>query len=307
MIMSNFDVYIYGMTVLSTIHRVKSSFPAADGYGEILQTVVIPGGEGANAALVLQNWGIRTRLDGCLMGADTVGPLTQYLTARGVDCSRMTSRGDFPGWRDIVFCDGASRTVFGWFGDYFSSGETLWTEPDEASIRAARCVALDPFFLGASEQVAALCRQHGTPYVTVDCKWETALAQDARVLICSQEFIRNNYPGADPAWLFEQYRQMCGGLLIFTFGADGVWYGTLKARRKTIEAYPVPVADTLAAGDSFRAGVVYGLLQALPDEELVRFATATAAVVCTRFPSVAEPPTLDEIRKLMNGDKFLAK
>ncbi len=302
--MSNADVYIYGMTVLSTIHQVKSSFPAADGYGEIAQTVVMPGGEGANAALVLQNWGIRTRLDGCLMGTSTAGPLTNYLTARGVDCSRMTTNDTFLGWRDIVFCDGPSRTVFGWFGSYFAGGETLWTEPDEESIRTARCVAIDPFFPGASERVAELCLQHGTDYVTVDCKWETSLAQEARVLICSQEFIRNNYPGADPAWLFEQYRLMCGGLLIFTFGAEGVWYGTPKTRRKTIGVYNVPIADTLAAGDSFRAGVIYGLLKALPDEELVRFAAATAAIVCTRFPSVAQPPTLGEIRALMDAQQI---
>lgn len=299
--MSNSDVYIYGMTVLSTIHQLKGRFPLADGYGEIAQTHIIPGGEAANAALVLQSWGINTRLDGCMMGADTAAPLTEYLSARGVDCSLMTRRDDFPGWRDIVFCDGASRTVFGWFGAYFSGDETYWTEPSEAAIRAARCVAIDPFFPHASERVAQLCRQYQKDYVTIDCKWDSELAQAARVLVCSKEFVQNNYPQADPAWLFEQYRQMCGGLLIFTLGSGGLWYGTPKTRRQTLDAYPVQVVDTLAAGDSFRAGVVYGLLQGMPDEELVRFAAATAAVVCTRFPSVAQPPTLDEIRKLMAG------
>lgn len=299
--MSNTHVYIYGMTVLSTIHQVKNNFPAADGYGEILQTHVIPGGEAANAAIVLESWGIKTQLDGCQMGSITAGPLTEYLTTRGVDCSRMTPNDNFPGWRDIVFCDGASRTVFGWFGDYFSRGEKLWTEPDEEAIRTARCVALDPFFPGTSARVAQLCAKHGVDYVTIDCKWNTDLAQNARVLVCSKEFIQNNYPEADPAWLFEQYRQMCGGLLIFTFGSEGLWYGSSKGRRKIIGAYPVTVTDTLAAGDSFRAGIVYGLLNALPDEELVRFAAATAAIVCTRFPSVAVPPTLSEIRALMAG------
>jgi sugar/nucleoside kinase (ribokinase family) len=303
--MTNPDVYIYGMTVLSTIHQLKGRFPAADGYGEIAQTHIIPGGEAANAALVLQNWGITTRLDGCLMGVETAAPLTEYLSARGVDCSLMARRDDFPGWRDIVFCDGASRTVFGWFGSYFTSGETLWTEPNEDAIKSARCVAIDPFFPGVSARVGQLCHQYQKDYVTIDCKWDSELAQDARELVCSKEFVQNNYPQADPAWLFEQYRQMCGGLLIFTMGSGGLWYGTPKARRQTLDAYPVQVVDTLAAGDSFRAGVVYGLLQAMPDEELVRFAAATAAIVCTRFPSVAQPPTLDEIRKLMAGDSHL--
>ncbi len=298
--MTNFDVYIYGMTVLSTIHLLKDSFPVADGYQEVTQTYVMPGGEAANAAIVLKNLGISVQLDGCLLGERTAGPLTEYLTARGVDCSLMTYRSDFPGWRDIVFCDGASRTVFGWFGNYLFGAEKLWTEPSEEAIRAARCVALDPFFPGASERVAELCRKHHIDYATIDCKWEHPLAQDARVLVCSQEFLRNNYPDADPAALFEQYQQVCSGLLIFTFGSRGLWYASPRSRRESLEAYPVPVVDTLAAGDSFRAGVVYGLLNKLPDDELVRFASATAAVVCTRFPSVAQPPNLDEIRALMN-------
>jgi sugar/nucleoside kinase (ribokinase family) len=59
--------------------------------------------------------------------------------------------------------------------------------------------------------------------------------------------------------------------------------------------------DTLAAGDTFRAGVVYGILKGWSDLEIVRFASATAAVSCMRFPSVYEPPTLAEITDLMNS------
>jgi sugar/nucleoside kinase (ribokinase family) len=211
----------------------------------------------------------------------------------------MTYHADFPGWRDIVFCDGASRTVFGWFGNYLFETGQLWTDPSEDAIRQARCVALDPFFRGASERVAELCRAHHVDYVTIDCKWDTPLAQDARALVCSNEFIQNNYPGADPAWLFEQYRQVCSGLLIFTFGGRGLWVGSANTRRQILPAYDVPVVDTLAAGDTFRAGVIYGLLNGFSDDEIARFASATAAVVCTRFPSVAQPPTLEEIRALM--------
>jgi sugar/nucleoside kinase (ribokinase family) len=297
--MPELDVYIYGMTVLSTIHLLKDKFPAADGYQEIVQTYVMPGGEAANAAVVLKNLGLSVRLDGCLMGEQTAKPLTEYFTMRGIDCSLMTYRGDFPGWRDIVFSDGASRTVFGWFGNYLFGEERLWTRPSEEAVRAAHYVALDPFFPDGSDHVAELCRQYRTDYVTIDCKWETPMAQDARVLVCSQEFVRNNYPGVDPAWLFEQYRQVCGGLLIFTFGSEGVWYASPSTRRKTLAAYEVKVVDTLAAGDSFRAGVIYGLMHNMPDDEIARFASATAAMVCTRFPSVAEPPTLEEIEGLM--------
>jgi sugar/nucleoside kinase (ribokinase family) len=295
-------VYIYGITVLSTIHLLNGDYPAADTYQEIDKTYIIPGGEGANAAVVLQNLGVSTRLDGCCLGEITAQPLKDYLAARGVDCSLLTYNGSFPGWRDMVLCDGKSRTVFGWFGAYFSRGGGLWTSPDETSIRTARCVALDPFFPETSQLAAQMCQYHATDYVTIDTKWDLPMAQNARALVCSREFLENNYPGADIAQLFNQYRQVCRGLLIFTFGGKELWFTSPGQPVSTLPAYKVPVVDTLAAGDTFRAGVVYGILKGLSNEDVVRFASATAAVKCTRFPSVYQPPDLDEIQALLHAN-----
>ena len=218
------DVYVYGMTVLSTIHRLKGPFPQADTYQEITQTTVMPGGEGGNAAILLSHWGLKTQLDGCMFSEATAGPLLAYFDRYGVDCSLLPTVPDFTGWRDIVFCDGESRTVFGWFQQHFSGERHWWTEPCEASIAAARCVALDPFFGATSQRVAELCVQHGTDYVTLDARWDDALAQNARAIACSKEFLESAYPGADYAALLDQYRRTCRGLVIFTFGSKEMLY-----------------------------------------------------------------------------------
>ena len=43
---------------MSTIHQLKDAYPEADIYQEIEQTLVMPGGEAANCAVVLSNlWG----------------------------------------------------------------------------------------------------------------------------------------------------------------------------------------------------------------------------------------------------------
>ncbi len=295
------DVYVYGMTVLSTIHRLKGPFPQADTYQEITQTTVMPGGEGGNAAILLSHWGLKTQLDGCMFSEATAKPLLAYFDRYGVDCSLLPTPPDFTGWRDIVFCDGDSRTVFGWFQQHFSSERHWWTEPCEASIAAARCVALDPFFGATSQRVAELCVQHGTDYVTLDARWDDPLAQNARAIACSKEFLESVYPGADYGDLLEQYRRACRGLVIFTFGSKEMLYvAPDMARPAILPTYPVTVQDTLAAGDTFRAGVVYGVVKEMPAEATVRFAAAAAAVSCTRFPSILEPPSLDEIAALMN-------
>lgn len=297
--MKSFDIYIYGMTVLSNIHLLKGEYPPADTYQEIHQSYLIPGGEGANAAIVLSNLGLRTQLDGCFLGEMTAQPLREYLTARGVDSSLLHYDASFPGWRDLVLCDGESRTVFGWFNAYFSDGSNRWMDPCEDAIRAARIAAIDPFFSAASQKAANLCIKHDVPYITIDCPFDGAMAQQASAVVISREFLNNTYSGDDIVEIFERYRQTCKGLLVFTFGGQELWFASPGESRQRFTPYKVQVVDTLAAGDSFRAGLVYGLLKGMSDAETVRFASALAAIVCTRFPSVYQPPTLDEIHSLI--------
>jgi len=263
--MAPLDVYVYGMTVLSTIHLLKDRFPTPDGYQEIAQSFIMPGGEAANCALVLKSLGLNVSLDACLMGELTEAPLRSYFGARGIDCANMRYEEGFPGWRDMVFCDGGSRTVFGWFAQYLFGGRKLWTDPCEESIRAARCVALDPFFGDASETAAELCRRHGKDYVTIDWHWDRPISQNARAIVCSREFIDREFPGCDYRQLFREYQQACSGLVIFTVGSRPVRYGRRGEDSGEFTPFEVQVGDTLGAGDTFRAGVVYGVMQGWPD------------------------------------------
>jgi sugar/nucleoside kinase (ribokinase family) len=61
----------------------------------------------------------------------------------------------------------------------------------------------------------------------------------------------------------------------------------------------VTAVDTTGAGDVFRAGFIYGLLNEWPLGERLRFANAAAAVSCTRLGAMASVPTLAEVEELM--------
>jgi len=63
----------------------------------------------------------------------------------------------------------------------------------------------------------------------------------------------------------------------------------------------VKVVDATGAGDVFRAGFIYGLLQKWRVREILRFANATAAVSCTRLGAIPSVPTLDEVLALKKG------
>jgi sulfofructose kinase len=67
-----------------------------------------------------------------------------------------------------------------------------------------------------------------------------------------------------------------------TCGEQGVYWwqdGVIHHR----PAYRVEVVDTLAAGDVFHGALALALAERQPIERAVRFASAAAALKCTRF------------------------
>jgi ribokinase len=68
-----------------------------------------------------------------------------------------------------------------------------------------------------------------------------------------------------------------------------------------ISALPVQAVDTTGAGDVFHGGYIYGLLQGWELCKTVRFASAMAALKCTRIGGRDGIPALPEIRQFLNG------
>jgi sugar/nucleoside kinase (ribokinase family) len=85
------------------------------------------------------------------------------------------------------------------------------------------------------------------------------------------------------------------GLLVVTRGERGS--AALDGERfYEVPAPRVNAIDTTGAGDVFRAAIIYGLLERLPTEELLRFANTAAAMSCTRRGAIGGAPILSEIR-----------
>jgi len=291
------DIYLYGMTVLSTLHLLEGSYPKADTYQEIKESYLLPGGETGNSAIVLANLGYKVKIDGPCLGTKTKVALENFFAARGIDCSAMKYDPDFEGVLELVLIDTTSRTVFGKFAKYFG-GEKRWSSPDYAAIRTSKIVALDPFFGEESRLVAEYCAALRLPYVTIDTAPESELHRNAAATVISQEFIRNNFWNEKEEELLRRYLVNSEGLVMMTFGSREILYARQGGKINKFTPFKVPVKSTLGAGDTFRAGVVYGILNHFSDEEIVSFAAATAAAVCMRFPMALNPPTLEEIQAI---------
>ena len=78
-------------------------------------------------------------------------------------------------------------------------------------------------------------------------------------------------------------------------------YGRKGELMKRMKPFSIAAKSTLGAGDTFKAGCVYGLLNGMKDDELVRFASACSAVAISRYPLPLNPPTLKEVENLLKN------
>jgi sugar/nucleoside kinase (ribokinase family) len=85
------------------------------------------------------------------------------------------------------------------------------------------------------------------------------------------------------------------GLLVVTLGERGS-VALDGDRFLHVPAPRVHAIDTTGAGDVFRAGVIYSLLQQWTTEETLRFANTAAALGCTRRGAITAVPTIEEIQ-----------
>jgi ribokinase len=94
---------------------------------------------------------------------------------------------------------------------------------------------------------------------------------------------------------------------VFTAGSQSIRHahgGSSSRRPGESPPYPVEVVDSAGAGDSFRGGLIYGLLQGWPDGESVRIASAVAALVCTTAPGCLHPPAFEQVTAFLSARGF---
>jgi sugar/nucleoside kinase (ribokinase family) len=292
--MSSLDVYSFGVVSSSTLYVFKGDFPVPDGYAEIDDIGHMVGGEAANSSIVLARLGARVKLDGNWLGKDDGGMRTKaFLDDFGIDTSRIELKDGYQGVLEAVFAAAKTRTIFGRYGRLLERED--WNMPVPEDVRQAKIVCLDPFFAKASLRVAEIAAESGVPTITIDCLLDVSLLRHVSAVVISENFIRWKYPDRRLEDLFQAYLNATDGLVVFTFGEKDIWYGRPGQSIRKRPAYRVQAIDTSAAGDSFRAGIVYGFLHGWEDARTIEFAAAVAGIVCTRYPGAMHSPSYDEV------------
>jgi len=292
-----FDVYAYGVIASSTLYLLKDDFPAQSGYAEFIKKYKNIGGEAANSSLVLARLGLKVKLDGNWINPDEDADFLQKVfDDYKVDITRVSFR-KCSGPKEMLVVDANARTVFGTYGQL--AQDKSWNSPTEADIENASLVCLDPFFEKASLQVVEYATKHEIPIVTVDCKWDDPIFRAADVTIISEEFLRDAYSGHEISEITRKYQQNAKGNVIFTFGSKEILYSSQNKEWQQFTPYQIDPIDTTGAGDSFRAGIIFGLLKDWQMARTVAFASALAALVCQSFPGVLNAPSVEQVISFM--------
>ena len=297
----SYEVYMHGQVLGTHMFLLKGEFVKPDEYSELKAKHFLPGGETGTAATVLASFGVSSKIDGTHIGTEVAPLLKAFYKDKPVDLSSLYFDPDYEGLMDYVVIAGVVRSPMGVFQSLYEPGaKRRWSMPKEEDVIGCKVAAIDPFFIEATQATAELCVKHKKPYVTIDCRHDSYLHQYCAVNVVSKECTSSEvYKEKSLEEIFEMLVETTDGLVIITSGGNDMLYGRKGEQMKRMKPFSVEVKSTLGAGDTFKAGCVYGLLHGMMDDELVRFASACSAIAISRFPLPLNPPTLEEVKALI--------
>ena len=273
------DVVGVGLNATDTLIPLPA-YPRRGSKLEFNAGSVLPGGQVATTVVACQSWGLTTRYVGKL-GEDDAARLHREAFARaGVETHIVTVPGGLSAQSFIIVDDGGERTVL------CRRDARMTLQPEELKrewVTNARVLHVDGHDTAAATLAVQWARAAGVttvadlddPYPGVE-----ELAAGIDYLIVNKDFSCRLMREPDVEQALRRMQARFGSrLTAATLGEEGVlaWDGKRMIHRA---AYRVPVLDTTGAGDLFRSGFIYGLLQGWALERQLDFSCAAAATNC---------------------------
>lgn len=291
-----------GSTVYDTL-MVTDGFPAEDTKMQGVETKVQGGGPCATALVAAAKLGVSAGYMGTI-GDDPFGRfMLADLEKWGVDTHWVRSVPDTVSFHAVVLLNrqNGSRTCI-WNKGTVPSPQA--GDINEQALRNAKTLHLDGHMLDAAVHAAKLCRKLGVK-VSYDAGGtypgvETLLPH-VDYLIPSDEFALK-LTGAKSAEeaaqkLMQTYRPE---IVVLTQGIRG---GILLDERglRRYASYPVEVQDSNGSGDTFHGAFIAARIKGMDADAACRYASAAAAVKCTRLGARYGMPSDAECRAFLKG------
>ena len=163
---------------------------------------------------------------------------------------------------------------------------------------------LDGFWMDTAVELAETARRIGIP-ITLDVG-QNQRDPKIEALLSLADYVLPSLPFALRFTERQRVEQAAEVLLgygakavIQTLGERGVFVAMKEGGSFTVPAFAVEVVDTTGAGDSFHGGFLFALSRDYPLKESVVFASAVAALNCTKLGGQSGLPTLPQVRAFL--------
>lgn len=299
-----FDAAGFGTNAVDFLIRVPR-YPEFDSKVELEDYSQLAGGEIATAMAGLRRLGLKTLYAG-RFGTDAAGDFgLQSLRDEGVDVSfaEQVSGATTQIAFIVIDIESGERTVI-WKRD-----ARLGYAEEEAPIEIAKRASVlhfTPHDTRACVRLAREAKRNGT-IVSIDLDnlfpGVEELLPLVDVLITSAELPGRMLGVADKEAALRAMHERYGSSVVgITLGEAGslIYCGGEFVRTS---GFPVPggCKDTTGAGDSFRAGFLYGLVRGETVEESARMANAVASLKCRAVGARTSLPRVDELMRMVEG------
>jgi sulfofructose kinase len=119
-------------------------------------------------------------------------------------------------------------------------------------------------------------------------------------LVFSSEALQSTAGIADDAEALKKIAKLTPSFLAGTRGAQGTLWLDQRRNLQQTPAFPVHTVDTLGAGDVFHGAFALAITEKQDVPDALRFASAAAALKCTRFGGAFAAPQRTEVEELLS-------
>lgn len=276
------------------------TYPRVDTKKEVIEWHEQGGGPVATALVALSRLGISCRFHG-IIGDDYAGEkIRQSLIEEGIDVTglikrkRATSQIAF-----IVVEKGTARRTIFWKRP---SGNPLQREELGVDfLGGSNFLILDGLMKDISLYAAKRAKTLNIPIMLDAGRMRPGMLDLARLsdyVVTSEEFAKDLGWQLTQEALLKEKEKLGVKVLTITLGEKG---SITISNNKFIQlsAFRVKAVDTTGAGDVFHGGYIYGLLNKWSLKDAVTFASALAAIKCTKIGGRIGIPGLSEVRKFL--------
>jgi sugar/nucleoside kinase (ribokinase family) len=294
-----------GMPVRDLTFRVNG-VPARGSKENATQFEEICGGNALNAAIGIARLGGRASLCGPMGDAGETSSrfIFEQMAAEGIETSHIVHMPSLVTPISSVMIDPSGERTIVTFRD-----PRLWKvglPPADLLLRDCDAILIESRCAEFSTDLCAEARRRGIP-VIVDVDRAMSLREGLLTasshLVFSSEPLQETADVSDDGEALKKIARLTPSFLAGTRGSRGTIWLNERHELEETPAFPVHTVDTLGAGDVFHGAFALALTEGQELRQALRFASAAAALKCTRFGGAFAAPQRLEVEALLDKSR----